>query len=60
MTNNYFFIEKNLLNINFKLLKSIMNEIKYTHEYIENALGCAKPFVWQIINNKRQLLYKIP
>lgn len=35
-----------------------MKEKKYTYEYIANALGCSKPFVWQIINNKRRLSYK--
>ena len=46
------------MNVNFQLLKSIMKEKKYTYEYIANALGCSKPFVWQIINNKRRLSYK--
>lgn len=59
MTNYYLFRkEENLLNINFKLLKSIMKENKYTYEYIANALGYSKPFIWQIINNKRGLSYK--
>ena len=30
-----------------------MKEKEYNYEYIANALGCSKPFVWQIINNKR-------
>ena len=46
------------MNVNFQLLKSIMKEKKYTYEYIANVLGCSKPFVWQIINNKRRLSYK--
>lgn len=59
MTNYYLFRkEENLLNINFKLLKSIMKDNKYTYEYIANALGYSKPFIWQIINNKRGLSYK--
>ena len=35
-----------------------MKEKKYTYEYIANALGYSKPFIWQIINNKRGLSYK--
>lgn len=35
-----------------------MKEKKYTYEYIANALGYSKPFIWQIINNKRRLSYK--
>lgn len=35
-----------------------MKEKEYNYEYIANALGCSKPFVWQIINNKRWLSYK--
>lgn len=46
------------MNINFKLLKAIMKEDKITYEYIANALGYSKPFIWQIINNKRGLSYK--
>lgn len=46
------------MKYDFKLLKAIMKENKYTYEYIANALGYSKPFVWQIINNKRRLSYK--
>lgn len=46
------------MNINFKLLKAIMKENKLTYEYIANALGYSKTFIWQIINNKRGLSYK--
>ena len=46
------------MNVNFQLLKGIIKENKLTYEYIANALGCSKPFVWQIINNKRRLSYK--
>ena len=42
------------MNIN----KAIMKEDKLTYEYIANALDYSKPFIWQIINNKRRLSYK--
>ena len=59
MTNYYLFREEvQRLEVNFKLLKSIMKEDKYTYEYIANALGCSKLFAWQIVHGKRRLSYE--
>lgn len=46
------------MNVKADSLKTIMKENKYTYEYLANALGYSKVFVWQIIHGERRLTYE--
>ena len=43
----------------YKLLKSLKTENNYTYKELSEIIGCSKPFIWQIINNKRKLSYEM-